>query len=101
MPNGSSIVLTSSMGGYGGTKSPHPAYTVSKTAVFGLTKALAAELAPEIRVNCIAPGMFKSAFSEPLYRDDEARKKVEESVLMGRLAEVEEGRGERLDGAAC
>merc|ERR1719487_1564391 len=90
MPAGSSIVFTSSMGGYGGTKSPHPAYTVSKTAVFGLTKALAAELAPDVRVNCIAPGMFKSAFSEPLYKDAEARAKVEAGVMLGRLAEVEE-----------
>ena len=32
-------------------------YAVSKTALVGLTKALAQELAPRgIRVNCIAPG---------------------------------------------
>ena len=37
---------------------------MSKTALFGLTKALAEELGPEgIRVNCIAPGIIKTNFS--------------------------------------
>ena len=36
---------------------PIPMYAVSKTALVGLTKAIAAELGPRgIRVNCIAPG---------------------------------------------
>ena len=39
-------------------------YCVSKTALLGLTKALASELAPNnIRVNCIAPGIIKTKFS--------------------------------------
>src|SRR6266481_7579939 len=32
-------------------------YSVSKSAIIGLTKALAKELAPEVQVNCIALGM--------------------------------------------
>lgn len=40
-------------------------YSVSKTALLGLTKVLAQELGPEgIRVNCIAPGIIKTHFSE-------------------------------------
>ena len=39
------------------------AYSVSKTALLGLTKILATELAPDIRVNCIAPGLIKTNFS--------------------------------------
>lgn len=40
------------------------AYSVSKTALFGLTKAMANELASSgIRVNCIAPGLIKTKFS--------------------------------------
>lgn len=39
-------------------------YSVSKTALLGLTKVLAEELGPEgIRVNCIAPGIIKTNFS--------------------------------------
>lgn len=34
----------------------HLPYNVAKSAVVGLTKSLAKELAPEITVNCIAPG---------------------------------------------
>ena len=39
-------------------------YSVSKTALLGLTKALSFELGPEnIRVNCIAPGIIDTKFS--------------------------------------
>jgi len=34
----------------------HPGYSVSKAGVINLTKFLATHLAPQIRVNCIAPG---------------------------------------------
>jgi NAD(P)-dependent dehydrogenase (short-subunit alcohol dehydrogenase family) len=34
----------------------HPAYSISKAGVINLTKFLATHLAPNIRVNCIAPG---------------------------------------------
>lgn len=41
------------------------AYSVSKTALLGLTKAVANELAPQnIRVNCIAPGLIKTNFAK-------------------------------------
>lgn len=39
-------------------------YSVSKTALLGLTRALAPELAQiNIRVNCVAPGIIKTQFS--------------------------------------
>ena len=39
-------------------------YSVSKTALLGLTKALSWELAPEnVRVNCIAPGIVDTKFA--------------------------------------
>jgi NAD(P)-dependent dehydrogenase (short-subunit alcohol dehydrogenase family) len=41
-------------------------YGVTKAAVLMLTKTLAAELAPEIRVNAIAPGLIETRFSEAL-----------------------------------
>ena len=37
-------------------KHKHPAYSISKAGVINLTKFLATHLAPNIRVNCIAPG---------------------------------------------
>jgi NAD(P)-dependent dehydrogenase (short-subunit alcohol dehydrogenase family) len=40
------------------------AYAASKGGVIALTKALAADLAPEIRVNCICPGMVDTPMAD-------------------------------------
>lgn len=49
------------------------AYSVSKTALFGLTKALSQDLAPEnIRVNCIAPGIVRTKFAKAMYESKTA-----------------------------
>jgi 3-oxoacyl-[acyl-carrier protein] reductase len=52
---GSAIVNIGSIAGETGYGSSLP-YAVSKSAVHGLTRSLARALAPEIRVNCVAPG---------------------------------------------
>jgi len=53
------------------------AYCASKAGVFGLTKALARELAPEgILVNCIAPGPVDTAMLNPVDRTPELVAKI-------------------------
>jgi NAD(P)-dependent dehydrogenase (short-subunit alcohol dehydrogenase family) len=47
-------------------------YGVSKSALIGLTVQLAAELAPRVRVNAIAPAVVKTRFAAALYEADEA-----------------------------
>ncbi|HVU92506.1 MAG TPA: SDR family oxidoreductase [Jatrophihabitans sp.] len=47
-------------------------YGVSKAALIGLTVQLAAELAPRVRVNAIAPAVVKTRFAAALYEADEA-----------------------------
>jgi NAD(P)-dependent dehydrogenase (short-subunit alcohol dehydrogenase family) len=47
-------------------------YGVSKAALIGLTVQLAAELAPRVRVNAIAPAVVKTRFAKALYEQDEA-----------------------------
>ncbi|MFG3151456.1 SDR family NAD(P)-dependent oxidoreductase [Streptomyces sp. NPDC048219] len=42
----------------------YTAYAASKGGIVALTKALAAELAPEVRVNCISPGMVDTAMAD-------------------------------------
>lgn len=45
-------------------------YCVSKTALLGLTRVLAPELAQSnIRVNCVAPGVIKTRFSAAVCRN--------------------------------
>ncbi|XP_032898971.1 dehydrogenase/reductase SDR family member 4-like [Amblyraja radiata] len=90
---GGSIVLVSSVAGYR-PSFPIGAYGVSKTALLGLTKALAGELAPlRIRVNCLAPGFIKTNFSSVLWEEDGLRRELEKGVAMGRLGEAEECAG--------
>lgn len=63
------------------------AYTAAKSAIEGMTKAMAVELSPlGIRVNCVAPGFIKTAMSSKALDDDPERKnKVLSRTPMGYL----------------
>ena len=63
------------------------AYTASKSAIEGMTKAMATELSPKgIRVNCIAPGFIATAMSaKALNNDPERRDKALGRTPMGFL----------------
>ncbi|HJQ42713.1 MAG TPA: SDR family oxidoreductase [Jatrophihabitantaceae bacterium] len=47
-------------------------YGVSKSALIGLTTQLAAELAPNVRVNAVAPAIVKTRFATALFEGHEA-----------------------------
>ena len=51
----------------------HSLVSSSKGAVEGLTKALAAELAPKIRVNCIAPSITDTPLAAALLNTEEKK----------------------------
>lgn len=51
----------------------HSMVSTSKGAIEGLTKALAAELSPKIRVNCIAPSITSTPLSGPLLDSNEKK----------------------------
>jgi len=65
----------------------HIAYSVSKAGVINLTKFLATHLAPNIRVNCIAPGGVENN------QDQEFVKKYSELTPMKRMMRKDELNG--------
>uniref|UniRef100_A0A8D2E2R6 Uncharacterized protein n=1 Tax=Theropithecus gelada TaxID=9565 RepID=A0A8D2E2R6_THEGE len=81
---GGSVVIVASIAAF----SPFPGlspYNVSKTALLGLTKTLAIELAPRnIRVNCLAPGLIKTSFSRMLWMDKEKEERMKETLQIRR-----------------
>ncbi len=73
--NNGSIVLFSTVASKKGFLN-HSIISSAKAAVEGLTVALAAELAPNIRVNCIAPSLTKSKMAKNIIKNS----KIEESI---------------------
>lgn len=68
------------------------AYSASKTAIDGMTRAMAVELSPQgIRVNAIAPGFIYSAMTDKALNSDPERKaKVLGRTPMGRMGVPED-----------
>jgi NAD(P)-dependent dehydrogenase (short-subunit alcohol dehydrogenase family) len=68
------------------------AYTAAKSAVEGMTRAMAVELSPSgVRVNCIAPGFIKTKMSSgALDNDPERKQKVLSRTPMGKLGVPED-----------
>ena len=63
-------------------------YGVSKASLEHLTRQLAFELAPEIRVNAVAPAVIKTEFSSVLYADNE--EEVAANYPLKRLGETKD-----------
>ena len=68
------------------------AYTASKSAIEGMTRAMATELSPQgIRVNCVAPGFIATDMSaKALNNDPERKSKVFSRTPMGKLGDPED-----------
>ncbi|KXG22472.1 hypothetical protein SORBI_3009G219500 [Sorghum bicolor] len=86
---GSSVILISSIAGYN-PEQGLTMYGVTKTALFGLTKALAGEMGPDTRVNCIAPGFVPTRFASFFIDNETIRKKLNERTMLKRLGSVED-----------
>ncbi len=65
-------------------------YNVTKAGVIMLTRQLARELGGRVRVNCIAPGLFKTRFAEALWSNDAILQRVVQSNPFGRIGSPEE-----------
>ncbi|XP_053558290.1 dehydrogenase/reductase SDR family member 4 [Bombina bombina] len=90
---GGSIVIVSSVAGFTPFPSLGP-YSVSKTALLGLTKALAPELSPvNIRVNCLAPGLIRTKFSSALWKNESVMPHLMSALGINRIGEPDECAG--------
>jgi 3-oxoacyl-[acyl-carrier protein] reductase len=69
MPDGSSIVTFASQAGRDGGGPGAIAYAASKGAVMTMTRGLAKELGPAIRVNAVCPGMIDTDFHNKFTKD--------------------------------
>lgn len=84
-----SVVLFSSVAARAGFAN-HLAIGAAKAAVEGMTVALAAELAPNIRVNCIAPSLTRTRIAEPLTRNPAMAEAIGKLHPIPRLGEAED-----------
>ncbi len=85
--NGGAIVNVSSIGGM----SVEPGigwYNVTKAAVLHLTRQLAAELGPRVRVNCVAPGLVRTHLARALWEDGE--KAISARLPLRRIGEPDD-----------
>jgi 3-oxoacyl-[acyl-carrier protein] reductase len=85
---GGAVVIVSSTAGQRG-EAMHADYAATKGAIIALTKSLAVELAPDVRVNCVAPGWVDTDMAAPAYGGG-ARARIEATIPLGRVASAQD-----------
>ena len=88
-PGGGAIVLFSTVAVQTGMPF-HASIAAAKGAVEGLTRALAAELAPRVRVNAVAPSLTDTPLGADLLSSDEKRKAAAERHPLKRIGSAAE-----------
>lgn len=84
--SGTIVNVASMRGVEGGSSSPH--YAAAKAGVIALTKTLARELAPAIRVNAVAPGYVETRIQAALSTDQ--RHEIARATPLGRIGQPAE-----------
>ena len=84
--NKGSIILFSTVAAKRGFTN-HSIIASTKAAVEGLTISLAAEFAPNIRVNCIAPSLTNSKIAQPLLKNTIMAESIAKAHPMKRIGE--------------
>ena len=84
--NKGSIVLFSTVAAQRGFTN-HAIIASAKAAVEGLTVTLAAEFAPNVRVNCVAPSLTKSKIAQPMLKNTAIAEGIAKAHPLKRLGE--------------
>ena len=85
--NESSLVFISSVAAQVGMKF-HASISMCKSAIEGLTRSLAAEFSPKIRVNCIAPSIIDTKLSSKILRNDSIKESISNNHPLKRIGNV-------------
>lgn len=85
----SSIVLFSSVAAQRGF-AMHASIGMAKGAIDGLTRSLAAELAPDIRVNAISPSVTQTPLSEKILSTEQVAESIKNKHPLNRLGTSED-----------
>lgn len=86
--SGAAVLFSSVAAGTG--FSGHAVIGSAKAAVEGLARSAAAELAPKVRVNCIAPSLMQTKMAAPLTGNETLAKGIAKLHPMKRLGEAED-----------
>ena len=84
-----SIVMISSTAGQRG-EAGYANYAASQGGQISLCKSLAAELAPHVRVNCVAPGWVDTELNDPVFSDKSFKRKTADAIPLRRLASADD-----------
>ncbi len=68
----------------------HSSISVAKAGIEGLTKSLAAELAPIIRVNCIAPTITRTEMAQKILRNEKIEENIASKHPLKKICEPED-----------
>jgi 3-oxoacyl-[acyl-carrier protein] reductase len=88
MGPGGRVVIVSSTAGQRG-EAFHADYAATKGAAIALTKSLAIEYAPDILVNCVAPGWVDTEMCVPAFEGG-GRERVQGTIPLGRIPPPED-----------
>lgn len=86
---GGSVVLFSTIAAGSGF-SNHAVTAAAKGATEALARSLAADLAPDVRVNCIAPSLLRTPLAKPLTDNEVMAKSIAQLHPLPRLGEAED-----------
>lgn len=87
--DGGTLINVASVSGLVGLPRQHP-YVASKHGLVGLTKSLALDWAPDVRVNALAPGYVATDLTEPILENDDLYRSIIDRTPIERFAEPAE-----------
>ena len=71
----------------------HSSISTAKAGIEGLTKSLAAEFAPNVRVNCIAPTLTKTDLAKGILRNERIEENISEKHPLKKICEASDVSG--------